>query len=222
MSNSRSQKSLPITRREIGAGLAFAEEYDLQRLSQWAAEGWRLVKINSMSMILEQASPEQVVFAIDYQDAPDVEYFALCATAGWQHVVSVEHVIHLFKAPPGTPAIFSAADMTTKYQRAARIFAKPAMWSSMAFVFAVVVFFGGIQQWLVTNGNPMVALVGEIVATIVLFAIATISIFTLLPWLAYRLRLAGMQFSMNRLVFVVIFTILGGVLGYFLGAMILS
>lgn len=222
MSNSRSQKSIPLTRREIGAGLAFAEEYDLQRLSQWAAEGWRLVKINSMSMILEQASPEQVVFAIDYQDAPDVEYFALCATAGWQHVVSVEHVIHLFKAPPGTPAIFSAADMTTKYQRAARIFAKPAMWSSMAFVFAVVVFFGGIQQWLVTNGNPMVALVGEIVATIVLFAIATISIFTLLPWLAYRLRLAGMQFSMNRLVFVVIFTILGGVLGYFLGAMILS
>jgi len=222
MSNSRSQKSIPLTRREIGAGLAFAEEYDLQRLSQWAAEGWRLVKINSMSMILEQASPEQVIFAIDYQDAPDVEYFALCATAGWQHVVSVEHVIHLFKAPPGTPAIFSAADMTTKYQRAARIFAKPAMWSSMAFVFAVVVFFGGIQQWLVTNGNPMVALVGEIVATIVLFAIATISIFTLLPWLAYRLRLAGMQFSMNRLVFVVIFTILGGVLGYFLGAMILS
>lgn len=219
---STTKKIIPVTRREISSGLAFAEEYDLQRLSQWAAEGWRLVKINSMSMILEQASPEQVIFAIDYQDAPDVEYFALCATAGWQHVVSVEHVIHLFKAPPGTPAIFSAADMTTKYQRAARIFAKPAMWSSMAFVFAVVVFFGGIQQWLVTNGNPMVALVGEIVATIVLFAIATISIFTLLPWLAYRLRLAGMQFSMNRLVFVVIFTILGGVLGYFLGAMILS
>ena len=39
MSNSLSQKSLPITRREIGAGLAFAEEYDLQRLSKWAAEG---------------------------------------------------------------------------------------------------------------------------------------------------------------------------------------
>jgi len=222
MSNSLSQKSLPITRREIGAGLAFAEEYDLQRLSKWAAEGWRLVKVNNMSMVLEQSTPEQVVFAIDYQDAPDAEYFALCATAGWQHVVSVEHVIHLFKAPLGTPAIFSAADMTTKYQRAARIFAKPAIWSSVALVLAVVGFFGWIQQWLVTNGNPMVALVGKIMAIIVLFAIATTSIFTLLPWLAYRLRLAGMQFRMNRLVFVVIFTILGGILGYFLGAMILS
>jgi len=68
----------------------------------------------------------------------------------------------------------------------------------------------------------MVALVGKIMAIIVLFAIATTSIFTLLPWLAYRLRLAGMQFRMYRLVFVVIFTILGGILGYFLGAMILS
>lgn len=80
---STTQKIIPVTRREISAGLAFAEEYDLQRLRKWAAEGWRLVKINSMFMVLEQATPEQVNFAIDYQDSPDPEYFEMCAAVGW-------------------------------------------------------------------------------------------------------------------------------------------
>ncbi|MFN5927243.1 MAG: DUF2812 domain-containing protein, partial [Roseiflexaceae bacterium] len=66
-------KIIPLTRREIGSGLAFAEEHDLQRLATWAAEGWRLSRISGMFMILEQAPPEQVVFAIDYQDKPDPE-----------------------------------------------------------------------------------------------------------------------------------------------------
>ena len=53
------QKVIPITRREMSSGLAFAEERDLQRLSTWAAEGWRLAKIEHLWMILEQAPPEQ-------------------------------------------------------------------------------------------------------------------------------------------------------------------
>jgi len=83
-------KLLPITRREIGSGLAFAEERDLQRLARWAAEGWRLVQIRGLFMVLEQAPPEQRVFAIDYQAVPDPEYFEVCAAAGWTHVLSVE------------------------------------------------------------------------------------------------------------------------------------
>ncbi|MEY2846684.1 MAG: hypothetical protein RL076_2230 [Chloroflexota bacterium] len=219
MQHSTPQKIIPVTRREIGAGLAFAEEYDLQRLSQWAAEGWRLAKIEHLWMVLEQAPPEQVIFAIDYQDAPDSDYFEMCRVAGWQHVTSVEQQIHLFKAAPGTAAIFSPADATTKYQRAARMFAKPALWSSIGVAVSLALLFGVVVPWVEMQESILVRAV-EIVALIIVCVLATISIFTVLPWLSYRLRLTGIQVRMSRLMFGLIFGLCGAVLGYFIGSMI--
>jgi len=214
------QKVIPITRREMSSGLAFAEERDLQRLSTWAAEGWRLAKIEHLWMILEQAPPEQVIFAIDYQEAPDTEYFEMCSAAGWHHVTSVEKQIHLFKAAPGTAAIFSATDSATKYERAARMFAKPALWSSVGLVVSWVLLFGVIQPWQMAQQNSTLGVVVEIIALIVMLVVATISIFTALPWAAYRLRLAGIPLRTNRLVFGLLFGLCGAVLGYFIGSMI--
>jgi hypothetical protein len=217
MSNSLSQKSLPITRREISAGVAFAEEYDLHRLSQWPTEGWRLVKINSMSMILEQAPPEQVVFALDYQDSPDAKYFALCATAGWLHVISVEHVIHLFKAVPGTPAIFSETDTTVKYERAAHMFFKPALWSSIALVLSIGIHAIAGQEWFVARTNSVLAATLDIAAVIFMVLAGVMCTFTVLPWCAYRLRANGTAVRWNRLTFGIVFALCGAVIGYFLG-----
>ena len=214
------QKVIPITRREMSSGLAFAEERDLQRLSTWAAEGWRLAKIEHLWMILEQAPPEQVIFAIDYQEAPDTEYFEMCSAAGWHHVTSVEKQIHLFKAAPGTAAIFSATDSATKYERAARMFAKPALWSSVGLVVSWVLLFGVIQPWQMAQQNSTLGVVVEIIALIVMLVVATISIFTALPWAAYRLRLAGIPLRTNRLVFGLLFGLCGAALGYYIGSMI--
>jgi hypothetical protein len=50
--------------------------------------------------------------------------------------------------------------------------------------------------------------------------IATISIFAGLPWIAYRLRLAGIDMRISRLGFGLLFAICGGILGYFIGSMI--
>lgn len=216
---SNSHKIIPVTRREISSGLAFAEEYDLQRLTQWAAEGWRVVQIKGMYMILEQASPEQAIFAIDYQDAPDSDYFEMCAAAGWQHVMSVEQQIHLFKSTPGTAAIFSPADATTKYQRAARMFAKPALWSSIGVAVSLALLFGVVVPW-VEMQESILARAVEIVALIIVCVLATISIFTVLPWLSYRMRLTGIQIRMSRIVIGLIFGLCGAVLGYFIGSMI--
>lgn len=216
---STTQKKIPVSRREMGAGLAFAEEHDLQRLSQWAAEGWRLTKIESMWMVLEQAPPEQVIFAIDYQEAPDPEYFEMCRAAGWHHVTSVEQQIHLFKATSGTPSIFSAADSTTKYQRAARMFGKPALWSSVGLVASVMLLFGVIQPWLLTQSKSTLGLMVYVITAVMMIVLATISIFTALPWAAYRLRLAGIPLRTNRLVFGLLFGLCGAVLGYFIGSM---
>lgn len=218
MQHSTPQKIIPVTRREIGAGLAFAEEYDLQRLSQWAAEGWRLAKIEHLWMVLVQAPPEQAIFAIDYQDAPDSDYFEMCRVAGWQHVTSVEQQIHLFKAAPGTAAIFSPADATTKYQRAAHMFAKPALWSSIGVAVSLALLFGVVVPW-VEMQESILARAVEIVALIIVCVLATISIFTVLPWLSYRLRLTGIQVRMSRLMFGLIFGLCGAVLGYFIGSM---
>jgi len=220
MSNSLSQKSLPITRRELSSGLAFAEEYDLQRLCKWAAEGWRLVKINGVFMVLEQATPEQVNFAIDYQDTPDSEYFEMCAAAGWQHVTSIESHIHLFKSVLGTAAIFSATDATTKYQRAAHMFAKPALWSSVGLMVSLVLLFGVVQPWLMAQQDTMMVMIVEIIAAIIIVVIATLSIFTAFPWAAYRLRLAGIPVRTNKLIFGLLFGICGAVVGYYMGSMI--
>jgi hypothetical protein len=214
------QKIIPVTRREIGSGLAFAEEYDLQRLSTWAAEGWRLAKIEHMWMVLEQAPPEQAVFAIDYQEAPDPEYFQMCAAAGWQHVLSVEKQIHLFKAVPGTAAIFSATDSVTKYQRAAHMVGKPALWSSAGLVVSLVLLFGMIQPWLLTQPDSMLRVILYVMTAMVIIVFATISIFTVWPWVAYRLRLAGVSVGTNRLVFGLIIGLCGAVLGYYIGSMI--
>jgi hypothetical protein len=214
------QKVIPMTRREMSSGLAFAEEHDLQRLSMWAAEGWRLAKIEHMWMVLEQAPPEQAIFAIDYQEAPDPEYFEMCSAAGWHHVTSVEQQIHLFKAAPGTAAIFSPADSTTKYQRAARMFAKPALWSSVGWVVSVVLLFGVIQPWLLTQSDSVLGLITYVITAMVIIVLATISIFTVWPWVAYRLRLAGVPVSTNRLVFGLVIGLCGAVLGYFIGSMI--
>lgn len=171
-------------------------------------------------MVLEQAPPEQAMFAIDYQEAPDPEYFEMCRAAGWHHVTSVEKQIHLFKAEPGTASIFSAADSATKYERAARMFGKPALWSSVGLVASIVLLFGVIQPWMMVQPNSMVGVIGTIIVAVVIFVMATISIFTGLPWVAYRLRLNGTPLHMNRLVFGLIFGICGAVLGYFVGSMI--
>lgn len=217
---SGANKMIPVTRREIGSGLAFAEEHDLLRLSTWAAEGWRLSRISGMWMVLEQAPPEQAVFAIDYQDKPDPEYFEMCAAADWHHVTSIEQQIHLFKAAPGTPAIFSPTDATTKYQRAARMFARPALWSSVGLVGVLLLLFGVVQPWLSTSVQSWWQVAIELVLLAGVLVLSTISIFTLLPWLAYRVRLAGIEVRMNRLVFGVVFAICGAVIGYFIGSMI--
>ncbi len=214
------QRILPITRREIRSGLAFAEEHDLQRLARLAAEGWRLVEIRGLYMVLEKAPPEQFVFAIDYQATPDPEYFEVCATAGWTHVISVEQHIHLFCAVPGTPSIFSANDAIVKYERAARMFARPALWSSVVFAVGISAVLLSGTTWLVSKFDDGVLTAIDLVGFILVILGGTMLIFTALPWSAYRLRASGYALQWSRLVYAVVFAGCGACIGYFVGAYI--
>lgn len=90
-------------------GLAFSEQKDLDTLRNMAAKGWLLKRFAFLGYQLEQGTPEDVIFSIDYRDLTEedsAEYFEIFETAGWSHVCS-ESGMHLFKATPGTKPIYS-------------------------------------------------------------------------------------------------------------------
>lgn len=98
------------------------------------------------------------------------------------------------------------------------MFAKPALWSSIGVAVSLALLFGVVGPWVVMQESILARAV-EIVALIIVFVLATISIFTVLPWLSYRMRLTGIQVRMSRLLFGLIFGLCGAVLGYFIGSM---
>jgi hypothetical protein len=175
-------------RYEPSKGLAFDEAGDMQRLRELAAEGWRLIGFKGLSYVLEPAPAEQAVFAVDYMYEPDAEYFALCQASGWVHVVSMDKLIHVFKAPPSTPPMFSTAEIREKYQRAqGRL-----LLSAMAGVAVVVAVWWGVIMWGRAWSQQLepawLAITVSIGLLGVVIAAQALLIFTFTPWLAYRIR----------------------------------
>ncbi|MFZ9857417.1 MAG: DUF2812 domain-containing protein [Roseiflexaceae bacterium] len=178
----------PAVRYEPSQGLAFDEAGDMQRLRELAAEGWRLIGFKGLSYVLEPAPPEQVDFAVDYMYEPDAEYFALCHASGWVHVVSMDKLIHVFKAPSGTSPMFSTAEIREKYQRAEGrlLLATIAGVAVVVVVWWVVIMWG--RAWSQQLEPAWLAIMGSIGLLGVVIAAQTLLIFTFTPWLAYRIR----------------------------------
>jgi hypothetical protein len=178
----------PNVRYEPSQGVAYDEASDMQRLSTLAAEGWRLIGFKGLSYVLVPAPPEQLIFALDYMYEPDEEYFALCRASGWQHIVTMDGLIHIFKAAPGTPSMFSTAESQQKYQRVHRRLLVPGI---VGTVLTVLVWWAMVQwgqPWRAQLEPQWLLLVGTLGMFGVAVAVQTLFIFTFMPWLAYRLR----------------------------------
>ena len=166
-------------------------------MSQWAAEGWQVVAVRRMYIVLERATPEQVIFAVDYQTSPDDEYYALCHVAGWTHVLSLSNTIHLFKAPVGTRPLFSTHDHSM-VGRAQQQLQNVALLSSLVLVVLTWLISTLLWPWLwmVDRG-----ILGWVLAGIGMASMYTVSVVvwhTALPWLVYQVRRYGIALRWSR------------------------
>lgn len=178
----------PSLRYEPSQGVAFDEASDMHRLSTLAAEGWRLIGFKGLRYVLEPAPPEQLIFALDYMYEPDEAYVALCRDSGWERVVTMDGLIHVFKAAPGTPPMFSTTESQQKVQRVHRRLLVPVIVST---VVAVLVWWAMVQwgqPWVAQLEPQWLLLVGTLGMFGAVVAVQTLFINTFMPWLAYRLR----------------------------------
>lgn len=197
MNESAWRKYIPITRIELIAGLACCADEDLQQLSTWAVQGWQLVEVRSMCVVLERTTPTQVVFAVDYQQHPDAEYFALCRMAGWRHVVSLSHSIHLFNAPIGTRSLFSAHD-TTMVPRAQQRLNGVVLVCGLSLVVMIWLVSTQVWPWLVARADGLLTWVLVGGAFVSMYALMVICWYTALPWLVYQMRWYGVDVRWSR------------------------
>ena len=191
------QRLIPITRIELVAGLSCCADEDLHRLSQWAAEGWQVVAVRRMCVVLERTSPARVEFALDYQCNPDDEYFELCRMAGWTHVVSLSQSIHLFNAPSGTRSMFSAHD-TTMVLRAQQQLHRAVLLRGLALIIGLWIVTALVWPWSAAHVDGLLAwvLVGS--GFVSMYALMVMVWYTALPWVVYQMCLYGVNIRGSR------------------------
>ena len=92
----------------IISGLAFSEESDMEKLKNYASQGWILEDIvGGLFYKLRKDKPQNIVYSLDYQFEADDEYFTIFKEAGWKHVLSIKNQMHIFSAQAGTKPIYS-------------------------------------------------------------------------------------------------------------------
>jgi len=191
------QRLIPITRIELVAGLSCCADEDLHRLSRWAAEGWQVVEVRRMCVVLERTSPARVEFALDYQCNPDGEYFELCRMAGWTHVVSLSQSIHLFNAPSGTRLMFSAHD-STMVLRAQQQLHRAVLLRGLALIIGVLLVTALLWPWIAAHADGLFVWVLAGSGFVSMYALMVMVWYTALPWVVYQMRLYGMNVRWSR------------------------
>ena len=122
-------------------GIAFSEKKDLQKLREYAAQGWIVKRYKRMGYELEEGQREDVIFSIDVNrlaKGEEEEYFAMFLAGGWEHVCS-SYNTHLFKAKPGTPPIYTDKESEVdKFNRLLTSITPLSLYSLIALVIGTV------------------------------------------------------------------------------------
>jgi hypothetical protein len=167
------------TRYVMIGGLAFSERSDMTRLQRLAEDGWLLDGISfGMWFRLRKADPEQVEYSMDYRDEADEDYFQYFNSAGWQHVLSLDHV-HIFKAPRGTKPLYTDSQTTLeKYRQEKKRFGRYCLFTLPLLVLAIL---------------SLILIKTPVISAVLSVALALPFIFTFVPYLGYVYQLTKLR-----------------------------
>lgn len=165
-------------------GLAFSEEKDLKKLSDYAKKGWLLDSIvTGFFYKLRKDVPQNITYALDYQNAPSPEYFSLISVSGWQKVVSLG-TIHIFSAPEGsTPLYTDRLSEQDKY----------VMMKAQTGKGALISFMIGIGLLIIMNFSTLQPPFLFMLVSLSFLGTLVVFIFNFMPWVMYTWRLRKMS-----------------------------
>ncbi|MBU3227097.1 DUF2812 domain-containing protein [Clostridium algidicarnis] len=163
------------------SGFAFSEESDMEKLKNYAKEGWILEDIvGGFFYKLKKDLNQEIVYSLDYQSEPSEEYFTLFKEAGWTPVVSVGNEMHIFSGPTGIKPIYSDKESEIeKYTRMKIQTGRGALYSFITGIVLMIILFVSV----ITIRPIFLIVLGLFMINIIVF------IFNFLPYLAYNHRI---------------------------------
>jgi len=170
------------TKYIMSGGIAFSEEKDLEKLSNYAKKGWILDRFALFGYKLKKAEPQEIQYSMDFQPDADEEYFMYFEEAGWSHACSIGNEIHIFSASMKAKPIYSdKVTIIEKYEREKKQMGKAALItltiSIMFLLFNIMSLYGWLPEYI---GN---------ISEILLIISIIILVFPGLPYIAYLYRL---------------------------------
>ena len=166
-------------------GFAFSEEGDMEKLKNYASEGWILEDIiGGFFYKFKKDKPQEIVYSLDYQTEANEEYFTIFKEAGWKLVVSVGNQMHIFSAQDGTKPIYSDCESEIDKYTSVRNGTRKGTLYSLIIAIALI----GLLVVSIKVARPMFLIIfGLLIIDIVIF------IFNFMPYLAYNSRIKQME-----------------------------
>ncbi len=162
-------------------GFAFSEESDMEKLKEYARQGWILEDIvGGFFYKLRKDKSQDIIYNLDYQTEANEEYFTIFKEAGWNRIVSVENYMHIFSAQAGTKPIYSDCDSEIdKYTSIRNLTRKGTLYS----LILAIALMGLLFVSIVAIKPIFLIIVGLLIIDIFVF------VFNFMPYLAYNSRI---------------------------------
>ncbi len=162
-------------------GLAFSEESDMEKLKNYASQGWILEDIvGGFFNKLRKDKPQNIVYSLDYQLDVDGEYFTIFKEAGWELVLSVNNQMHIFLAQAGTKPIYS--DSKSEIDKYTRVRNQTRRRTIYSLIMAILLIGLSVFSAIAIRSIFLIIL-ALLVIDIFIF------VFNFMPYLAYNSRI---------------------------------
>lgn len=162
----------------VNNGLAFSENHDMNKLSNYAKKGWILesLVLGGFFYKLRKAEPKDIVYNLDYQTDASEEYFSIMKEAGWERIITVGNHIHIFAAESGTRPIYS--DRKTEKDKYIIIREQSKQGAIYSGIIGVVLFISLLLSAILYK-PLLIVILGLLLVDMVVF------VFSFMPYLAY-------------------------------------